>query len=122
MIDKESGIPYYRQLMQIIQHQVVSGGLKEGQRLPRPGAGQYVPGQQVHRAPGIERAVPPGDRRELLATGRGDLHVPVGWGEAPARAVFDRLPDYRGVVTLEIRPRYRVHYPDALANARALLD
>jgi DNA-binding GntR family transcriptional regulator len=34
MIDKENGIPYYRQLMQIIQQQVASGGLKEGQQLP----------------------------------------------------------------------------------------
>jgi phosphonate metabolism transcriptional regulator PhnF len=34
VIDKESGIPYYRQLMQIIQQQVANGGLKEGQQLP----------------------------------------------------------------------------------------
>jgi phosphonate metabolism transcriptional regulator PhnF len=34
MIDKENGIPYYRQLMQIIQQQVASGCLKEGQQLP----------------------------------------------------------------------------------------
>ncbi len=34
MIDKENGIPYYRQLMQIIEHQVASGGLREGQQLP----------------------------------------------------------------------------------------
>ncbi len=58
---------------------------------------------------------------ELLATGRGDLHLPIGWGEAPAREVFARLQDYRGVVTLEIRPRYRAYYGVALANARALL-
>lgn len=34
MIDKENGIPYYRQLMQIIQQQVAGGALKEGQQLP----------------------------------------------------------------------------------------
>ena len=49
---------------------------------------------------------------ELLATGRGDLHLPIGWGEVPAREVFARLQDYRGVVTLEIRPRYRAYYGD----------
>ncbi len=58
---------------------------------------------------------------ELLATGRGDLHLPVGWGEVPAREVFDRLQDYRGAVTLEIRPRYRPYCHEALINARALL-
>ena len=34
MIDKDNGIPYYRQLMQIIQQQVASGSFKEGQQLP----------------------------------------------------------------------------------------
>jgi sugar phosphate isomerase/epimerase len=58
---------------------------------------------------------------ELLATGRGDLHLPIGWGEVPAREVFARLQDYRGLVTLEIRPRYRAYYGVALTNARALL-
>ncbi len=58
---------------------------------------------------------------ELLATGRGDLHLPIGWGRVPAREVFARLQDYRGVVTLEVRPRYRAYYVDALTNARALL-
>jgi sugar phosphate isomerase/epimerase len=57
---------------------------------------------------------------ELLATGRGDLHLPIGWGEVPAREVFARLQDYRGVVTLEIRPRYRAFYEEALTNARVL--
>ena len=59
---------------------------------------------------------------ELLATGRGDLHLPIGWGEVPAREVFACLKDYRGVITLEMRPRYRAYYGVALANARALLD
>lgn len=58
---------------------------------------------------------------ELLATGRGDLHMPIGWGAVPAREAFTRLHDYRGVVTLEIRPRYRAFYPEALAAARSLL-
>lgn len=58
---------------------------------------------------------------ELLTTGRGDLHLPIGWGEVPAREVLAELQDYRGTVTLEIRPRYRAYYHEALINARALL-
>lgn len=34
MIDKESGIPYYRQLMDFVQKQIDSGLLQEGQQLP----------------------------------------------------------------------------------------
>lgn len=33
-LDKESGIPYYRQLMSIIKQQVAAGTLKEGQQIP----------------------------------------------------------------------------------------
>lgn len=58
---------------------------------------------------------------ELAATGRGDMHLPIGWGEIPAAAMLARLPDYRGVITLEMRARYRDHYGEALENARQLL-
>lgn len=34
MIDKESGVPYYRQLMAIIRQQVDNGVYKEGQQIP----------------------------------------------------------------------------------------
>jgi phosphonate metabolism transcriptional regulator PhnF len=34
MIDKESGVPYYRQLMTIIRQQVEAGVLNEGQQIP----------------------------------------------------------------------------------------
>ncbi len=57
---------------------------------------------------------------ELMATGRGDLHLPIGWGEIPAAAVFDRLGDYNGVVLHEIRPRYRAWAREALVRGRQL--
>lgn len=34
MIDRESSIPYYCQLMEIIRQQIASGMIKEGQRIP----------------------------------------------------------------------------------------
>lgn len=34
MINRESGIPYYYQLMDIIRHQIAGGMLREGQRIP----------------------------------------------------------------------------------------
>ena len=34
MVNKESGIPYYRQLMDLLQQQIDAGLLKEGQQIP----------------------------------------------------------------------------------------
>jgi sugar phosphate isomerase/epimerase len=57
---------------------------------------------------------------ELVATGRGDLHLPPGWGEIPMREMFELLGDYSGVVLLELRPRYGGFLPEILENARRL--
>lgn len=58
---------------------------------------------------------------ELAAAGRGDMHMPPGWGSVPVREAFDRLETYSGVITLELRPRYRVHYGEALDYTSALV-
>lgn len=58
---------------------------------------------------------------EMAAMGRGDMHMPIDWGDVPAAEILARLPHYRGIITLEIRPRYREHYREALANAQALV-
>ncbi len=60
-------------------------------------------------------------QHEMAVMGRGDMHMPIGWGEVPAREIFARLPHYIGLVTLELRPRYRDHYRDALGAARRIL-
>jgi sugar phosphate isomerase/epimerase len=59
---------------------------------------------------------------EMDATGRGDTHMPIGWGNISAAEVLAQLDDYRGVVTLELRPRYREYYSEALHNARHLIE
>ncbi|BBB92048.1 sugar phosphate isomerase/epimerase family protein [Methylomusa anaerophila] len=59
---------------------------------------------------------------ELTATGRGDMHMPIGWGAVPVREILTRLPNYHGVVTLEIHPRYRAYYGEALRNTQELLE
>ena len=58
---------------------------------------------------------------EMAAVGRGDMHMPIGWGEIPAGDALARLDDFNGVITLEMRPRYSTFYGEALANARALV-
>jgi len=59
---------------------------------------------------------------EMAAMGRGDMHMPIGWGSVPANEILARLPEYNGSITLELRPRYREYYRTALANAQALID
>lgn len=58
---------------------------------------------------------------EMAATGRGDMHMPIGWGNIPAAEVLAGLGDYRGLITLELRPRYREYYQEALDNAFRLV-
>lgn len=59
----------------------------------------------------------------LLPEGRGDLHMPIGWGEIPYRQIFSLLRDsnYSGILLLEISPRYNAFYQDALQDTKALL-
>ena len=60
-------------------------------------------------------------QNEMAVMGRGDMHMPIGWGEVPAREIFARLGHYSGIVTLEMRPRYRDNYREALGAARRML-
>lgn len=60
-------------------------------------------------------------QNEMAVMGRGDMHMPIGWGEVPAREIFARLEGYSGLVTLELRPRYRDSYREALGAARRIL-
>ena len=63
------------------------------------------------------------DRRPiaLISEGKGDLHMPIGWGGIPYREVFSRLKGYQGVVLLELKPRYTPYLEDALQETRRLL-
>jgi len=63
------------------------------------------------------------DRRQivLIPEGKGDLHMPIGWGEIPYREVFSRLKGYEGIVLLELKPRYRPYLEEALQETRRLL-
>ena len=62
------------------------------------------------------KAKPYADR---LLLGRGDLHLPPGWGEVPFDAAFDLLPDYQGVFMLEYYfHRHRPYAREILETAR----
>ncbi|MBP2636843.1 MAG: endonuclease [Firmicutes bacterium] len=59
---------------------------------------------------------------EMASVGRGDMHMPIGWGDVPAREILSRLPNYRGVITVELRPRYREHCRQTLLAVKNLLN
>jgi len=60
-------------------------------------------------------------QHDRLPNGEGDLHLPPGWGDIPLETVRTCLKGYEGWLTMEIRPRYRAHYMEALTTTRALL-
>lgn len=73
------------------------------------------------RLTGYERykAIP---YRRLVSLGKGDLHLPPGWGEVPLREALALLEGYEGVVILEYYShRYREEADEILREARAIL-
>ncbi|MHC1759375.1 MAG: sugar phosphate isomerase/epimerase family protein [Negativicutes bacterium] len=59
---------------------------------------------------------------ELAVMGRGDLHMPPGWGSIPYADVFSKFPEYRGSVTIELRPRYREYLQEVLNSTLEFLS
>jgi|Deesub1362B_J571_1020462.scaffolds.fasta_scaffold03228_2 sugar phosphate isomerase/epimerase len=56
----------------------------------------------------------------LLKLGKGDLHLPPGWGAIPLDEVLKRLPDYRGIFMLEYYfHRYKPYNREILRSAHA---
>ena len=49
---------------------------------------------------------------ELLATGRGDLHLPIGLGDIPVESVLSLVKSCPAMLVHEIRPRY-IHLAEA---------
>jgi sugar phosphate isomerase/epimerase len=47
------------------------------------------------------------EQSHLVPFGRGDCHMPVGWGEVPIRDILAHLmPDFDGILVMELRGRY----------------
>lgn len=59
-----------------------------------------------------------GDRNPY---GEGDLHLPPGWGSIPLAQALGQLPDYAGILILELRPRYRERLAEALETMRGIV-
>ncbi len=54
--------------------------------------------------------------------GRGDSHMPVGWGTIPFAEIFSAyLPSYQGMLMMELRNRYFSHTEESMRNLMGLL-
>ena len=57
-----------------------------------------------------------------LPFGKGDSHMPVGWGEIPIKDILDiLLPDYTGLLMMELRSRYFDDIEESKQNLEALI-
>ncbi|MCX8116414.1 MAG: sugar phosphate isomerase/epimerase [Desulfobacterota bacterium] len=55
--------------------------------------------------------------------GRGDAHMPVGWGEIPIADLLSvYLPSYEGMFIMELRNRYFRHLGESRENLRAVIE
>ncbi|MDA3833994.1 MAG: sugar phosphate isomerase/epimerase [Spirochaetales bacterium] len=55
--------------------------------------------------------------------GRGDSHMPVGWGEIPISKILSTyLKPYRGILMMELRSRYFDHVEESRINLEILFS
>ena len=57
-----------------------------------------------------------------LPFGEGDLHMPPGMGKIPYEKVFSLIREYKGIVVMEIEPRYWYLYERALKRLRKYIE
>ena len=56
-----------------------------------------------------------------IAYGDGDVHLPHGWGVLPHAGALSQLSLYEGLYVMEIRPRFREFFGEALAILRDVI-
>jgi len=58
-----------------------------------------------------------------IPLGKGDSHMPIGWGEIPLREVLDKIiPPFNGTIIVELRSRYFRFTGDCLRSLREILE
>lgn len=58
---------------------------------------------------------------ERWAFGEADIHLPPGWGSIPYHAVFQRLPDYKGDLILEIKSGFADFFGESLQSMQQII-
>ena len=59
----------------------------------------------------------------MIPLGKGDSHMPVGWGSAPIADILAAYADgYNGLYMMELRSRYFEHVSESRDNLQQILD
>jgi len=59
---------------------------------------------------------------DRLPFGEGDLHMPPGMGKIPYNQIIPLIKEYSGVAMMEIDPRYKDFYQEALTSIKKILE
>ncbi|MCE5256886.1 MAG: sugar phosphate isomerase/epimerase [Spirochaetaceae bacterium] len=60
---------------------------------------------------------------DTIFQGTGDLHLVPGWGSIPYPRLFPEFaPSYKGVLMMEIQPRFKDFYPAAIAWMTRMIE
>jgi len=59
---------------------------------------------------------------DRLPFGEGDLHMPPGMGKIPYDKIIPLIKGYRGVAMMEIDPRYKNFYQEALTSIKKIFE
>lgn len=59
---------------------------------------------------------------DRLPFGEGDLHMPPGMGKIPYNQIIPLIKEYSGVAMMEIDPRYKDFYQEALTSIKKIFE
>lgn len=59
---------------------------------------------------------------DRLPFGEGDLHMPPGMGKIPYNQIIPLIKEYSGVAMMEIDPRYKDFYQEALTTIKKIFE
>jgi sugar phosphate isomerase/epimerase len=57
---------------------------------------------------------------DLVPLGKGDMHMPIGWGAVPFKEILSELKGYPGIFLNELRPRYMDYFGDVYNTMQSL--
>jgi sugar phosphate isomerase/epimerase len=57
---------------------------------------------------------------DLVPLGKGDMHMPIGWGAVPFKEILSELKSYSGIFLNELRPRYMDCFSDVYNTMQSL--
>ncbi|NPU84546.1 MAG: sugar phosphate isomerase/epimerase [Syntrophaceae bacterium] len=83
---------------------------------------EFVAHVHVHDNFGLPVYYTEKQQTHLVPFGRGDAHMPVGWGEVPIGAILKTFAgSYDGLMITELRSRYFDYTKESVENLKAIL-